>query len=72
MIRKYTEERAKDLAPDERVAEATITKTLRCGGEKATVVKGNKYIVSGNYDCFEMEKPKRVKKEPEENTEVQE
>jgi hypothetical protein len=75
MIRKYTEEKANDLAPGERVAEANATVTLRYDGQKLNIIKGRKYIIDENCPYFEPEKPKATKKQVEkeiETTEVDE
>jgi len=62
MIRKWTID--KELENDEQVMEATKSVTVRADGEKAVIKKGQRYIVSGYYDCFD--KPVEIVTEADE------
>ena len=68
MIRKYGPD--KELTGDEKVMTASTTCTIRKDGEKARIVEGVKYIVSGYYEqfdevVFEPDKPVDIFKEEE-------
>lgn len=47
----------------EEIQTATKSVIIRSGGERIEIIKGEKYLVSGEYGCFE--KPKPVKKKEE-------